>query len=220
MRQLFDDRADAGARLAEEVARLDLIDPVVLALPRGGVPVGLAVARKLSAPLDLILVRKIGVPGHEELAAGAVVDGDCHEVVFNEGVLRSIGRGPEDFREAISVKLAEIGARRDAWMSGRTPAPLVGRSAIVVDDGIATGATVRAALKAARRRAPAEVILAVPVAPRDTLGQLAPLADRIVCLETPEPFLAVGVHYRQFAQVSDAEVAQIMTAAARGPEEG
>lgn len=220
MRQLFNDRADAGARLADAVARLDPTDPVVLALPRGGVPVAMAVARRLSAPLDLILVRKIGVPGHEELAAGAVVDGDSPEVVFNDGVLRSIGRRRDDFREAIAVKLAEIGARRVAWLSGRAPVPLAGRSAVVVDDGIATGATVRAALKAVRRRSPAEVILAVPVAPRDTLQELAPLADRIVCLERPEPFIAVGGHYRQFAQVSDAEVADIMKSARGGPEEG
>jgi putative phosphoribosyl transferase len=216
---MFRDRAQAGEALADSLEDMALADPVVLALPRGGLPVALPIAKRLGAPLDLLLVRKIGAPRHEELAVGAVVDGPVHETVFNADVLSMLGLHEADFARAIARKLAEIEARRALYMGDARPVPVEGRSAIVVDDGIATGATVRAALRGLARRAPHEVVLAVPVAPADTLAALAPLVTRTVCLEQPEPFVAVGAHYRHFPQVEDGEVVAMM-AAARGRETG
>ena len=210
---MFRDRTEAGEALAAALAAMPLTDPVVLALPRGGLPVAAPVAERLKAPLDLLLVRKIGVPGHEELAAGAVVDGPAQETVFNPGVLAMLGLREEDFAATVAAKLAEIETRRAQYMGDVPPVPLEGRSAIVVDDGIATGATVKAALLGLRRRNPREIVLAVPVAPADSLAELGPLVTRAVCLETPEPFFAVGAHYRHFPQVEDDEVAAILAAA-------
>ncbi len=211
------DRHEAGARLAAKLAELAPPDPVVLALPRGGVPVALPIAQALRAPLDLLMVRKLGMPGHEELAAGAVVEGDPPIIVFNRALLRSAALHEEDFRPAIAEKLRQMRERRVKYLAGRAPAPIRGKSAIVVDDGIATGATVRAALKALAARRPAQIILAVPVAPRETLAELEGLADRIVCLETPFPFYAVGAHYRDFHQVSDREVIEALARARPKP---
>lgn len=213
---MFRDRTEAGEALADALAGLALPDPVVLALPRGGVPVAAPVARRLKAPLDLLLVRKIGAPGHEELAVGAVVDGPVHEAVFNEPVLAMLGMTEADFALAIERKLAEIEARRAAYLGGAAPVPVEGRTAIVVDDGIATGATAKAALLGLKRRRPASVILAVPVAPADTLRDLEPLVDRVVCLDIPRDFYAVGAHYRDFPQVEDAEVIALLAAAREG----
>jgi predicted phosphoribosyltransferase len=210
---MFRDRSEAGEKLADALAGLHLADPVVFALPRGGVPVAVPVARRLNAPLDLLLVRKIGVPGHEELAVGAVVDGAVHEAVFNPTVLRMIGMDEADFAPAIDRKLAEIETRRATYLGGTAPVPVEGRTAIVVDDGIATGATVKAALLGLKRRRPASIVLAVPVAPADTLAELEPLVDRVVCLEVPADFYAVGVHYRDFPQVEDEEVIALLAAA-------
>jgi putative phosphoribosyl transferase len=210
---MFRDRTEAGEALAAALAATPLTDPVVLALPRGGLPVAAPVAERLKAPLDLLLVRKIGVPGHEELAAGAVVDGPAQETVFNPGVLAMLGLREEDFAATVAAKLAEIETRRARYMGDVPPVPLEGRSAIVVDDGIATGATVKAALLGLRRRNPREIVLAVPVAPADSLAELRPLVTRTVCLETPDPFFAVGAHYRHFPQVEDGEVAAILAAA-------
>jgi len=212
---MFSDRAEAGRRLAEALAPLGLREPVVLALPRGGVPVAAEIAARLGAPLDLILVRKLGVPGHEELAAGAVAEG---AVVFNPEVLAQIGRSAADFAGRVAEKEAEIAARRALFLSGRAPVPVAGRTAVVVDDGIATGATARAALLALRARGAAEVVLAVPVAPPGALAALAPLADRIVCLERPVSFWAVGAHYADFTQVGDDEVIAILDRFAGRPD--
>lgn len=206
---MFRDRTDAGERLAEALAPLGLSGPVVLALPRGGVPVALPVAEKLSAPLDLLLVRKIGMPGHRELAAGAVVEGGTP--VFNTELLRASGLTEDDFKAEIAEKRAEIAARRAAWLTGRRPVDLEGKTAIVVDDGIATGATVKAALLGLSDRKPARIVLAVPVAPADSLATLAPLCDEVICLQTPAPFYAVGAHYKVFDQVADASVAQMLS---------
>lgn len=207
---MFRDRTEAGEKLAETLAGLDLPDPVVLALPRGGVPVALPVARRLGAPLDLLLVRKIGMPGNRELAAGAIVEGGAP--VFNAELLAAYRLSPEDFAADVAEKRAEIAARRAAWLTGRDPVPLDGRTAIVVDDGIATGATVRAALQGLRARTPGQVVLAVPVAPPDTLATLAGLCDRLVCLESPPLFFAVGAQYRVFDQVADDAVKRMLTA--------
>ncbi len=210
---MFRNREEAGEALAERLAALAPKDPVILALPRGGVPVALPVARALKAPLDLLLVRKIGMPGREEVAAGAIVDGSPPRIVFNEGLLRATGLRREDFAEQICKKLAEIAKRRERWLGGRGHVAVKGRTAIVVDDGIATGATMRAALAALRKREPGEIILAVPVAAPDALAEIEPLVDRIVVLETPRPFLAVGAHYIDFSQVDDDEVTEMLKSA-------
>ncbi|MGD9740942.1 MAG: phosphoribosyltransferase [Bauldia sp.] len=206
----FGDRADAGRRLGQALARFAKAEPLVLALPRGGVPVAFEVARVLHAPLDLLLVRKIGAPGHAELGLGAVVDGDDPQIVLNDPVIAEIGV-PDSYIEAETARqLEEIERRRRSYLGDRRPMPAAGRTVIVVDDGIATGGTVRAALQALRRTRAARTVLAVPVAPKDVLAMLRPEADEIVCLATPEPFLAVGLHYRDFAQTSDAEVVRLL----------
>ncbi|GKY88769.1 phosphoribosyltransferase [Sinisalibacter aestuarii] len=208
---MFRDRQDAGKQLAEALAQLDLPDPVVLALPRGGVPVALPIARRLNAPLDLLLVRKIGVPGNAELAAGAVVEGA--EPVFNADVLRSFGLTEARLADAVESKRAEIAARRRLWLGARAPVPRAGKTLIVVDDGIATGATMRAALSGLVGAEPAAIVLAVPVAPPETLAALEALCTSAVCLETPAFFGAVGAHYARFDQVADAAVAEMIGAA-------
>lgn len=207
---MFRDRQDAAERLAQAVAEEAPDDPVILALPRGGVPLGAVMADVLDAPLDLVLVRKIGMPGHSELAAGAIVDGDTPVSVWNEEILRASGLAPEDFSDQILRKRAEIEARRARYMAGRAPEPVRGRTAIIVDDGIATGATMRVAIEATRLREPAQLWVAVPVAPADTIRELRAQADRVICLATPEPFWAVGAHYRSFPQVPDEEVIALM----------
>ncbi|HBS50000.1 MAG TPA: phosphoribosyltransferase [Rhodobacteraceae bacterium] len=202
---MFRDRAEAGERLAEAVARAAPRDPVVLALPRGGVPLGRAVAARLGAPLDLVFVRKIGVPGQPEIAAGALVD----EIeVFNEDVLRAEGLDRAEFRDQIDRLRAENAARRGRY--GCAPLPVAGRTAILVDDGIATGASIRAALRATRAAGARAVWIAVPVGPAETVAELGRMADRVICLEQPLPFRAVGLHYRDFGQVSDAEVIDLL----------
>lgn len=207
---MFHDRTEAGEKLAETLAARGFDNPVVLALPRGGVPVALPVAKRLGAPLDLLLVRKLGCPGNRELAAGAVVEGGAP--VFNREVLAMHRLTEEDFAAELVGKRAEIAARRKAWLADRDPVALAGKTAIVVDDGIATGATVKAALQGLRARGPARVVLAVPVAPADSLADLAPLCDEVICLETPARFYAVGAQYRVFDQIQDAAVAKMLAA--------
>lgn len=209
---MFRDREEAGQRLAEAVAALEPERPVVLALPRGGVPVAAPVARRLKAPLGLILVRKLGVPGHEELAAGAVGDGDPPVVVFNENVLAMIGLSEADLAPGVTEKTVEIAERRRRYLGGRPQPALGGATAIVVDDGIATGATAKAALAVLRRQGAGRVVLAVPVAPAECLAEMRMLADEVICLEVPDPFVAVGAHYRRFAQTTDEEVIALLQA--------
>ncbi len=211
---MFKDRTDAGEKLADRLAEMTLREPVVLALPRGGVPVAAPVARRLGAPLDLLMVRKIGMPGAPELAAGAVVEGGAP--AFNEEMLRALRLSEADFEGEIAEKRAEIEARQTRLRAGADRVPLAGRDAIVVDDGIATGATVRAALIALRARGPARILLAVPVAPPDTLADLGALADEMICLHTPDPFRAVSLHYRHFDQTDDETVAALLKAARNG----
>lgn len=207
---MFRDRIDAGRQLADTLAERDYPRPVVLALPRGGVPVAAEIATRLKAPLDLLLVRKIGTPWQPELAAGAVLDGAEPEVVWNEHVLRGLRLGPEDFKEAIARELATIERRRADYLGDRAPVPLDGVTAIVVDDGIATGATMRAALRGLAKRGPAKVVLAVPVAPPESLAELRALTDETICLQSPRGFGAVGEFYASFPQVSDAEVKALL----------
>ena len=202
----FRDRRDAGRRLAVEVEKLGLHDPVVLALPRGGVAVAAEVARSLKAPLDLLLVRKLGVPGHEELAAGAIVEGDPPEVWVNHDIVGEWGISAAEMMREQARQQARIQAQRALYLSGRAPVPIEGRDAIVVDDGIATGATMAAALRGLRSRRPRRIVVAVPVAPPSSLSGLSSLADGIVCPVTTETFNAVGQFYDDFAQVEDDEV--------------
>ncbi len=216
MATLFTDRAEAGRMLAERVLALHLPGPlVVLALPRGGVPIAVLVARALSAPVDLLLVRKIGLPWHPELALAAVVDGEPPELVIDEEVQRSADLEPGYIESEAGKEIREIARRRALYLRGRAPVALTGKTVIVVDDGVATGTTMRAALKALRRRQPAGLVLAVPVAPRETIDALRPDVDQIVCLAEPDPFYAVGAHYRDFHQVSDEEVLTALDLAVR-----
>lgn len=209
---IFANRQDAGRKLAAALSSLRGEDCVVLALPRGGVPVAAEVATALHAPLDLIFVRKIGAPGWPELAIGAIVDGGTPMVVRNEDVITSTGTSDAEFASVCAREKDEIERRRARYFSGRTPLDPKGRVAIVIDDGIATGATMRAALRATRTRGPRQLILAVPVAPQETLTSFVEEADRIVCLASPAPFGAVGYYYRDFAQTEDDEVVALLNA--------
>jgi putative phosphoribosyl transferase len=211
----FENRAQAGRLLGAELAALHLDDPVVLALPRGGVPVGLEVARAIDAPLDLLLVRKIGVPWQPELAVAAVMDGTEPVVVVEQQVRAEAGVTLEYIDRRAKEELAEIERRRRTYLADRAPVSVAGRTAIVVDDGIATGTTVRAALRGLRQRGPARLILAVPVAPRDTVDELRKEVDDVVCLAQPSYFGAIGYFYRDFHQLSDDEVITLMRQAPR-----
>jgi putative phosphoribosyl transferase len=211
----FRDRFDAGRQLVPRLTSYAAQNPVVLALPRGGVPVAFQVARALRAPLDLIFVRKIGAPGHAEFGLGAVVDGAHPQVVLNEGALAHLDVPPGYIEEETQRQLKEIERRREHYLAGRRPVDAEGRVAIVVDDGIATGGTVQAALKGLSRARPARLILAVPVAPADTIERLRTEADEVICLMTPELFYAVGEHYDDFRQISDREVTTLLDEAQR-----
>jgi len=206
----FRDRSEAGQRLAVALLKYQGQPVTVLALPRGGVPVAAKVAEALEAPLDLILVRKIGVPFQPELAMGAVVDGVRPVVVRNEDVVSLTGIGEEEFQAVCDREMAEIERRRRTYLAGRERAPIAGRVAIIIDDGIATGATMRAALQATRARNPRRLVLAVPVAPTSTLQDLRDEADEIICLEDYENFGAIGFYYGDFRQVSDSQVTQLL----------
>lgn len=220
MSPLFADRSQAARALAMRLAAEHLPGPlVVLALPRGGVPIGVEVAKQLKAPLDLLLVRKIGAPWQRELAVAAVVDGDEPEVVIDEGLSQATGASRAYIDEQAQTEWREIERRRALYLRGRAPLPVRGATAIVVDDGIATGTTVRAALKTLRRRGAARIVLAVPVAPHDTLMALQREVDRIVCLAEPQPFRAIGLHYRDFEQLSDEQVLAALAAAASAQAE-
>jgi predicted phosphoribosyltransferase len=211
----FAGRQEAGRLLAARVVALGLRDPVVYALPRGGVPVAAEVADALHAPLDLVLVRKIGAPGQPELALGAVVDGDAPETVLNPHIVAATGASEAFIEAARRRELAEIERRRTRYLAGHPRVDPAGRDAVVVDDGIATGATARAALHALRRRGAARLVLATPVAPADTLEALRGEADEIVCLFVPAPFFGIGAFYRDFHQLADDEVVDLL--AARSP---
>lgn len=206
----FIDRTDAGRQLAKALTAYKGQRPVVLALPRGGVPVAAEVATALDAPLDLILVRKIGVPFQPELAMGAVVDGAEPVIVRNEDVISLTGVSEQEFNATRDQQLAEIERRRKLYLGNRPHPQITDRVVIVVDDGIATGATTRAALQAIRMRKPSKLVLAVSVAPTDTLKKLRGEADEIICLEDYENFGAIGLFYSDFTQVSDTKVIEIL----------
>jgi predicted phosphoribosyltransferase len=207
--QRFRNRTDAGRQLAEKLAAYaNRPDVLVLALPRGGVPVGFEVARELGAPLDVFLVRKLGVPGYEELAMGAVATGGVR--VLNDEIVRGLGISEHEIDAAAARELQEL-ARRQRLYRGDRPLPdIAGRTVILVDDGLATGATMRAAIAAVRQQQPARIVVAVPTASPDTCEALKAEADDVVCAMTPEPFLAVGHWYEDFTQTTDDEVRELL----------
>lgn len=205
----FRDRRDAGRQLASKLASYSEPNSVVLALPRGGVPVGYEVARALEAPLDIFLVRKLGAPGHEELAMGAVASGGVS--VLNEDVVDALGI-PQSIIERVTAREIEELNRRERLYRGGRPAPdIQGRTVIVVDDGLATGATMRAAIQALRLQQPARVVVAVPIASPEICEALRSEADDVVCAMTAEPFVAVGNWYEDFTQTTDDEVQRRLT---------
>ena len=210
---LFADRRDAGRRLAGRLRRLRGPDVVVLGIPRGGVPVAAVVAAELDAPLDVLVVRKLGVPGHPELAMGAV--GERGVRVVNDDVVRSVGVAAEDFVEADLRERAEVTERARRFRGALGPTPLLGRTALVVDDGVATGATMAAGCDVARALGAAAVVVAVPVASREALTRLRRVADEVVCLGAPEPFFGVGRWYRDFRPTQDDDVVTLLAEARR-----
>lgn len=206
----FSDRTDAGRRLASALVRYSGQHPIVLALPRGGVPVAAEIAKALSAPLDLVLVRKIGLPWQPELAIGAVVDGAEPTVVRNEAFISLAGVGEDVFEGICRDELTEIDRRKSRYLGSRARAPIAGQTVIIADDGMATGATAKAALRAIRQRAPLKLVLAVPIASAAAVAELQDEVDDLVCLDVPEPFVAIGQFYRDFSEVSDDDVVSIL----------
>jgi predicted phosphoribosyltransferase len=205
----FRDRADAGRALADELDEYrGRDDVVVLALPRGGVPVGYELARRLDVPLDVFLVRKLGVPGHEELAMGAIAGGGVR--VVNEDVVRELGLTGEDVARTALAEGRELERQERLYRDGRPAADVAGRTAVLVDDGLATGASMRAAARAVRALRPDRVVVAVPVAARRTCEELRGEVDDVVCAVTPQPFLAVGAWYDDFSQTTDDEVRELL----------
>ena len=210
----FANRKQAGEQLATRLARCKTANPVILALPRGGVPVGFEIAVRLEAPLDVVLVRKIGHPLSPELAVGAIAEGTTIESVIDEPMVASFGVSTAYLESEIARQKGEIARRRQFYFRDRPRVEIRGRTAIVVDDGIATGATMRAALRAVRQQGPARLILAVPVAPAGTIAALKAEVDDVVCLDTPEDFQAVGCFYADFRPVEDETVIELLNRAA------
>lgn len=206
----FKNRREAGRQLLARLPEVEKDNSVVIALPRGGVPVADEIAEGLGIPLDVILVRKVGAPMQPELAVAAVTDGEGMQVTVNEDIRAELGLTHADVEELARKQLPEIERRREAYYGGRKPTPLAGKTVIVVDDGVATGATANSALRLIRKQKPARLILALPVAPADTIRRLEQHADEVVCLSTPAPFFAVGAHYVDFSQVEDEEVIEIL----------
>jgi putative phosphoribosyl transferase len=210
MNARFIDRRDAGQRLAAELKPRGLSDPVVLALPRGGVPVGYEVAHALNAPLDVLLVRKLGAPGHEEFGIGAIVDGAHPQVVLNAEAIEMLRVPPAYLAQEQDRQLQEIERRRRLYGAEHSAPELAGRTVIVVDDGVATGGTVLVALRALKNAVARRVVLAIPLAPPETLVKLMTEADEVICLASPSPFRAISLHYVDFAQTSDEEVIALL----------
>jgi predicted phosphoribosyltransferase len=209
-RRAFADRRAAGRALAAQLRHYaERNDVVVLALPRGGVPVAYEVATALDAPLDLFLVRKLGTPGHRELAMGAIASGGVR--VLNEDVVRWYGITPDAIDTVAREEERELQRREIAYREGREPVAIEGRVVILIDDGLATGSTMRAAVKAVRQLKPTRIVVAVPVGARDTCDEMAAFADEVVCARTPEPFSAVGQWYLDFDQTTDEEVRRLLS---------
>src|SRR5881394_697237 len=214
MERTFPNRLEAGRQLAQKLEKYAGRDEViVLGLPRGGVPVANEVAKRLHAPLDVFIVRKLGVPGFEELAAGAIASGGVR--VLNEDVMRAIPYADEAIEAVTAKETAELERREQIYREGRPPPELRDRVVILVDDGLATGATMRAAVKALRERVVATIVVAVPVAPPDTCHEVEQLADETICLNSPPFFQAVGQYYEDFSQTSDDDVRELLSRAAQ-----
>jgi putative phosphoribosyl transferase len=212
----FRNRTDAGRLLASEIAGLGLVRPVVYALPRGGVPIGLEIAKALGAPLDLLLVRKIGVPSNPELAAGSVVDGEQADLILNDDIIRMFGVTRAQIEKIANDELREIERRRALYLPGKSPVSARGRTAILVDDGIATGASMRAAIAAIKRRNPLRIVVCAPVASPDPATDLRSLVDDVVVLIAPARFRGVGEFYQDFHQLEDGEVIAALAKAGAG----
>jgi predicted phosphoribosyltransferase len=207
--QRFRNRTEAGRRLAEKLAAYaGRPDILVLALPRGGVPVGYEVARALGAPLDVFMVRKLGVPGYEELAMGAVATGGVR--VLNDEIVRGLGISEHEIDAAVARELQELARRERLYRGARPPPDVAGRTVVLVDDGLATGATMRAAVAAVRQQKPARIVVAVPTASPETCEAMKAEADDVICAMTPEPFFAVGHWYEDFTQTTDDEVRELL----------
>jgi predicted phosphoribosyltransferase len=207
--QPFRDRIEAGELLADSLQTYrDRDDVIVLALPRGGVPVAAEIARRLHVPFDVFVVRKLGVPGHEELAMGAIASGGVRLV--NDEVVVPLGIPPNVIDSVARSEQIELARREELYRGTREPIGLTGKTVILVDDGLATGSTMRAAVMAVRRQQPARIVVAVPVGARETCAGLAREADDVVCLRTPDPFVAVGLWYRDFTPTSDSEVRALL----------
>jgi putative phosphoribosyl transferase len=211
----FANRKQAGEQLAERLFHLKEAEPVVLALPRGGVPVGFEIATRLDAPLDVVLVRKIGHPLSPELAVGAIAEGKMTDPLIDETMVSDFGISRDYLEREIRNQKEEISRRRRLYFRDRPPVHILGRTAIVVDDGIATGATMRVALRAVRQQDPAMLVLAVPVAPASIIAALKSEVDEIVCLDAPEDFQAVGYFYADFRTVEDEAVVDFLDRAAK-----
>ncbi len=210
---LFNNRHAAGQQLARALLSFHLLHPVVLALPRGGLPIGFEIAQSLNAPLDILLVRKIGVPSMPEVALGAVVDGSAHQVVWNESLIEALQFKNNDLEALKQQQLHEIERRRQIYRGTKLPPDLVGKTVIVVDDGIATGSTMKVALAALRRIKVAALVVATPVAPLDVWHSILRLIDKGVCLFCPQPFGSVGQYYDHFEQLEDQEVIDLLARA-------
>src|SRR6266480_7680136 len=209
MERAFANRTEAGRQLAEKLDKyVGRDDVIVLGLPRGGVPVAYEVAKRLRAPLDVFIVRKLGVPGFEELAAGAIASGGVR--VLNEDVMRAIPHADQAIEAVTAREKAEVQRREQSYREDRPAPELRDRIAILVDDGLATGATMRAAVKALRKRGAAKIVVAVPVGPPDTCHEIEEQADETICLSTPEFFQAVGQYYDDFSQTTDEDVRQLL----------
>ena len=213
--QPFDDRRDAGRQLAEALPDLDPANTVVIALPRGGVPVAEEICNARHLPLDLVFVRKIGVPMQPEVAVGAIVDDVRPHVIINREVATRTKLADETIRRMGQDLLPEIERRKALYLNGLTQPDLAGKTLVVVDDGVATGASLKASLQALRESGAARTIIALPTAPPDVVQSLAPLADDIICLHQPENFWAVGAAFRHFPQVSDDKVVEALQRCAR-----
>jgi len=212
MERAFSNRIEAGRQLAEKLDKYaGREDVIVLGLPRGGVPVAYEVAKRLRAPLDVFVVRKLGVPGFEELAAGAIASGGVR--VLNEDVMRAIPHADEAIEAVTARETGELERREQIYREGRPPPELRGRIVILVDDGLATGATMRAAVKALRQGSAAKIVVAVPVGPPDTCRELEQQADETICLSTPVFFQAVGQYYEDFSQTTDEDVRELLSSA-------
>lgn len=206
----FKDRTEAGALLGRTLASMNLARPVVFALPRGGAPVGVEVSKALGAPFDFIFVRKIGAPSFDEVAIGAVANGQYPVTVLHAPTIRDLGVSDDYIRAKTGAALKEIDRRRAAYRGKLAEQSATGRTAVIVDDGLATGATMEAAIQSMRKAGAACVVVAIPVAPAEILGRFRALADSVVCLKTPSPFHSVGYYYDDFRQLTDEDVLRLL----------